>query len=102
MRGPVRPRVWLRAHALSRQVAGSFSERTAVFAPALLSKAIRAAAAAPDHIAAACGPPASDDGLRSLAMAVTSLTELETHLTLAADVGLITRWRYEELTDECA
>src|SRR5690348_6525884 len=65
--------------------------------PGLVSQLRRAAASIPTNIAEGCGHSTRREFARFLQMAMASASELEYHLLLAVDLGLLQRRDYEAL-----
>ena len=65
--------------------------------PGLVSQLRRAAASIPANIAEGCGHSGEREFARFLQMALASASELEYHLLLAVDLGMLPRDTYREL-----
>jgi four helix bundle protein len=93
-------KVWERAHQLALEAyraTGNFpdSERYG-----LTSQLRRAASSVPANIAEGCGRDGSADFARFLHIAMGSASELEYHLLLSRDLGLLSETDYEPLGRE--
>src|SRR5919108_4950004 len=91
-----RLKVWQKAHALTLQVYRE-SYRALRKDRSLAAQARRAAASITANIVEGCGGPSEQELGRFLKISLRSATELEYHLLLARDVGLLPRARYERL-----
>jgi four helix bundle protein len=91
-----RLKVWLKSHALTLEVYRE-SHRALRKDRSLAAQARRAAGSISANIVEGCGGPSQAELARFLAMSLRSAAELDYHLLLARDVGLIPRARYEEL-----
>ena len=90
-------KVWSKAHALTIAVfLATRNVRRGEF-PGLVSQLRRAAASIPTNIAEGCGHAAEREFARFLQMALASASELEYHLLLAFDLGMLPRRTYVEL-----
>lgn len=92
--------VWQRAHALAldaRRVSRSFPRSGY---SALKSQLARCAESIPANIAEGCGAATNREFSRFLDIAIKSTTELEYHLQLAHDSGVLTRGHWQTLTAE--
>lgn len=90
-------KVWEKAHALvleSYQVTGEFPTAEIY---GLTSQIRRAAASIPANIAEGCGRTGDVELARFLQIAAGSASELEYHLILALDLGMLRSERYEIL-----
>ena len=93
--------VWAKSHQLVLilyEVTGATSDRTF---PGLTSQIRRAAASIPANIAEGCGHESRAELTRFLAMALASSYELNYHLRLAADLGMIQKSDYARLGARC-
>ena len=90
-------RVWHLARAVSLQVIEALPVRTSRKVPGLRSQAIRAATSISGCLAEGCGRETRPDFLRFADMALTSYNELDAHLTLAVDAGVLAEARYAKL-----
>ena len=91
-----RLKVWQKSHALTIQVYHE-SHRGLRKDRSLAAQARRAAASITANIVEGCGGPSEAELARFLGMSLRSAAELEYHLLLARDVGLLPRPRYERL-----
>ena len=92
--------VWKAAHALACSVyryTGSFPKTEAY---GLASQLRRAAASIPANIAEGCGRNGDVEFSRFIKISLGSATELEYHILLSRDVGLLDDSTYEQLSDE--
>jgi four helix bundle protein len=91
--------VWKKAHSLTLEI----YKLTAEFPPAerfgLTSQLQRAAASVGANLAEGCGRETDADYRRFVQMASGSACEVEYHLLLARDLGLIDNTRYQPLED---
>jgi four helix bundle protein len=81
--------VWQRAHELTVQLYRATDGAASRRFPGLTAQLRRAASAIPAHIAEGCGHRSQAELARFLQLAAASATELEYHLLLANDLGLI-------------
>ena len=93
-------KVWEKAHELVLSIykeTDSFpdSERFG-----LISQIRRSGASVPANIAEGCGKEGDADFARFLQIAAGSASELEYHLLLSHDLGLIQKAVYEQLSNE--
>ena len=88
--------VWQKSHSLTLQVYRE-SYRALRKDRSLAAQARRAAASISANIVEGCGGPSEAELGRFLKMSLRSATELDYHLLLARDVGLLPRARYEQL-----
>ena len=90
-------KVWKKAHQLTREV----YKATAAFPKeelyGLTSQIRRSSASIPANIAEGCGRHGDAELARFLHVAMGSATELEYHLLLAHDLGLMDKLTYEKL-----
>ena len=91
-----RLKVWQKSHVLTIQVYHE-SYRALRKDRSLAAQTRRAAASISANIVEGCGGPSQAELGRFLAMSLRSAAELEYHLLLARDVGLLPRARYERL-----
>ncbi len=92
--------VWRKAHQLTLAVykaAAGFSKEEMY---GLTSQIRRAASSVPTNIAEGCGRGTTPDFARFLHIALGSASELEYHLILTHDLGLLPDEAYQHLTDE--
>jgi four helix bundle protein len=100
MRDFTRLAIWQRSRALAAELVALNMRRTSHRAPGLLSQIRRAAMSIPANIAEGCGHDSPQEFVRFLSIAVGSATELESHLLLARETGLIARPRVDALLAE--
>jgi four helix bundle protein len=91
-----RLKVWQKAHALTLEVYRE-SYRALRKDRSLAAQARRAAASITANIVEGCGAASEAEFGRFLGMSLKSGAELDYHLLLARDVGLLQRARYEQL-----
>jgi four helix bundle protein len=82
-------RVWHLAHELSVKVIRSLPVRIAREIPGLRNQAIRAATSIAANIAEGCARATRTEFLHFIEIAVGSINELEGHLLLARDAGVL-------------
>ena len=90
-------RVWHLANEVSLQVIEVLPARASRKVPGLRSQAIRAATSIAGCLAEGCGRESRPDFLRFTDMALSSYNELDAHLTLAVDAGVLAKTRYASL-----
>ena len=90
-------KVWSKAHALTLAVFRATRDIKRGEFPGLVSQLRRAAASIPTNIAEGCGHAAEREFARFLQMALASASELEYHLLLAFDLGMLPRDTYVQL-----
>ena len=81
--------VWRRAHELTLASFRAFEKTPRSSFTGLRAQLLRAAASVPANIAEGCGKRTTADLIRFLQIAHGSAQELEYHLILARDLGLI-------------
>jgi four helix bundle protein len=89
--------VWEKAHVLTLAVFRSTKSIRRGEYPGLVSQLRRAAASIPTNIAEGCGHSTRREFARFLQMAMASASELEYHLLLVVDLGLLPRRDYDKL-----
>ena len=89
--------VWRKAHELTLAVYRATQHVKRGDFPGLVPQLRRAAASIPANIAEGCGHFGQREFARFLQMALASASELEYHLLLALDLGLISRHTYCDL-----
>jgi four helix bundle protein len=92
-----RLKVWVKAHDLVIAVYWATEKRKGRQFPGLISQICRAAGSIPSNIAEGCGHDGSRQLAHFLEIAAASACELEYHLLLAADLGLIPRTVHNDL-----
>ena len=89
--------VWSKGHALTLAVFHATNHIKRGEFPGLVSQLRRAAASIPANIAEGCGHATEREFARFLQMALASASELEYHLLLAFDLGMLPRKTYLQL-----
>ena len=89
--------VWHKAHACFLAFHRTFGTGRVKTAFRLRSQILRAAASISANIAEGCGKSSTKEYLRFLDMSIGSARELENHLIVASDLGLITVDAYRRL-----
>lgn len=92
-------KVWEKSHALTLAVFEATRDVKRGEYPGLVSQIRRAAASIPTNIAEGCGHSTEREFARFLQMAMASASELEYHLLLAVDLGVIPRGSYRNLDE---
>ena len=92
-----RLRVWHLAHQISLRVIEVLPSRAARKVPGLRSQAIRAAISVPANIAEGCSRQTRPEFLRFVEIALGSHNELDAHLRLGFDAGVIDEGDYAKL-----
>jgi len=92
--------VWQKAHALVLHVYEASTHLPADERYGLTSQIRRSAASVPANIAEGCGRGSDSDLARFLQIAMGSASELEYHLLLVRDLGLIGENLYQALATE--
>ena len=90
-------RVWQKSHELTLGVYRVTQRMPKREYPGLVPQLRRAAASIPANIAEGCGHEGPRELARFLQMAMASASELEYHLILAADLGVLQRSTFEDL-----
>ena len=93
-------RVWQRAHRLVLLVYRVTKQIRKSDFPGLVPQIRRAAASIPANIAEGCGHAGQREFARFLQMALASAFELDYHLLLACELGVIPRAAFVELQTE--
>lgn len=93
-------RVWRKAHELVLAVHRATQSGRRKGSAALVSQLRRAAISIPANIAEGCGHSRPKELARFLQIAMASANEMEYHLLLARDLGLISSAVYERLDIE--
>ena len=92
--------VWRAAHSLACEVyrdTGAFPKAEAY---GLTSQLRRSAASIPAHLAEGCGRSGDAELRRFVQISLGSATELEYHLLLSHDIGLLDAAAYQRLSDQ--
>ena len=92
--------VWARAHSLTIGVFRATQRVRRGEFPGLVPQLRRAASSIPANIAEGCGHAGQREFARFLQMAMASASELEYHLLLAAELGILQRSAYEQLESQ--
>lgn len=92
--------VWEKAHALALAVRQATHRFRRSDYSSLRQQAIRAAESVPSNIVEGCYAASPKDFARFLDISIRSTGELEYHLQLAHDYGLIPEARWESLTTD--
>ena len=92
--------VWKRSHELTLRVYGLTSSFPREEMYGLTSQLRRAAASVPANIAEGCGRDSGAELARFLQIGLGSASELEYHLLLAYDLGMLKQSDYEEALTE--
>lgn len=82
--------VWQKAHALVLAADKALPARACRATPWLRQQILRAAASVSANIAEGCGKRTTREFLRFIEIALGSSRELENHLLLARDLGMLT------------
>jgi four helix bundle protein len=93
-------KVWQKAHQLTLDVYRATTGFPREELYGLTSQIRRACVSVPANIAEGCGRSSSAEFARFLHIAMGSASELEYHLLLAHDLGLLTATDYAPLVDE--
>ena len=91
--------VWQKAHALTLATYRATSRIRRGAYPGLVPQPRRAVSSIPANIAEGCGHLHAREFARFLQHAMASASELEYHLLLAADLGVLQRTTYVDLAD---
>jgi four helix bundle protein len=91
---------WQRAHGMTLAVHQVVGRRTRGGLPGLSSQVLRSAAATAANIAEGCGHRNSGELARFLDIAIASVVELDDHLLLAWNFGMLTGEQYDTLASE--
>jgi four helix bundle protein len=95
-----RLRVWFLARQLALHVIQALPPHHARKVPGLRAQAIRAATSVDANIVEGCGQPTRREFLAQLETAVASLNELEGHLSLAREAGVLEATTFGRLQEE--
>ena len=90
---------WQQGHELAREVHLVFSVRASRGYPGLRAQVLRAAAAIPATLSEGCAKRSRRELARFAEMAYASAKEVENHLLLSRDVGLLTDATFSELAE---
>jgi four helix bundle protein len=93
-------KVWQRSHQLTLDIYKATSNFPREELYGLTNQIRRACASIPANIAEGCGRSSEADFSRFLQIAMGSATELEYHLLLAYDLGILNDTDYENLSRE--
>lgn len=93
-------KVWEKAHGLTLEVYRVTTTFPKDERYGLTSQIRRACSSIPANIAEGCGRSGDAELSRFLQIAMGSASELEYHLLLAHDLGLLAQADYEHLTDD--
>ncbi len=93
-------RVWHLAHELSLTVIKALPHRRTGTIPGLRAQAIRAATSVPANLAEGCALATRPEFLHFIEIALGSLNELEGHLLIGRDAGVIDSLRHLEMQDD--
>ena len=93
-------KVWKKSHELTLAVYPSTQRVKRGEFPGLLTQLRRAAASIPANIAEGCGHFGQREFARFLQIALASASELEYHLLLATELGMLPRNVYLELESQ--
>lgn len=91
---------WQKAHALTVAVHRVLGGRRSAGIPGLTAQILRSAAAVPANIAEGCGRRTNLELARFLDIALGSVIELDYHLLLARDIGVLTPGAHDELQSD--
>jgi len=92
--------VWSKSHVLTLGVFRATQRVKRGEFPGLVPQLRRAASSIPSNIAEGCGHAGQREFARFLQMAMASASELEYHLLLAAELGMLPRHAYAELESQ--
>jgi four helix bundle protein len=93
-------KVWQRSHQLTLDVYRATDAFPARERYGLTSQIRRASVSIPANIAEGCGRASQRDFCRFLQVSVGSANELEYHLLLASDLGILRREKHSDLSME--
>jgi four helix bundle protein len=93
-------KVWRKSHQLTLDIYKATSNFPREELYGLTNQIRRACASIPANIAEGCGRSSEADFSRFLQIAMGSATELEYHLLLAHDLGIVNDIDYENLSKE--
>jgi four helix bundle protein len=93
-------KVWQKSHALALNVYRATQRVRRSDFPGIVPQLRRSAASIPANIAEGCGHMARREFARFLQIAIASAFELEYHLILAAELGIISRSTFIELESQ--
>jgi four helix bundle protein len=93
-------KVWQRSHLLTLDVYKATSKFPREELYGLTNQIRRSCASIPANIAEGCGRDSEADFCRFLQIAMGSATELEYHLLLSYDLGILDDFNYEKLSKE--
>jgi four helix bundle protein len=92
--------VWQKSHSLTLAIYKATSEFPKSELYGLTSQMRRAGASIPANIAEGCGKDGDADIGRYVQIAMGSASELDYHLILAYDLGLLTQADYQQLNEQ--
>lgn len=92
-------KVWEKAHNLTLDVYGVTATFPREELYGLTSQARRCSASIPTNIAEGCGKNSNVDFARHIQIAIGSASELEYHLLLSKDLGLLDEVKYQQLVE---
>jgi four helix bundle protein len=92
--------VWQVAHKVACQVYQATAHFPKAETYGLMAQLRRSASSIPANIAEGCGRSGDLEFSRFVRISLGSATELEYHLLLSRDIGLLTASQYEELAGE--
>ena len=92
--------VWQVAHRVTRQVYQATASFPKTETYGLTAQLRRSASSIPANIAEGCGRNGDLEFSRFVRISLGSAAELEYHLLLSRDIGLLTASKYEELSSE--
>jgi four helix bundle protein len=91
---------WQQGHELARDVHVAFSARGANGYPGLRAQVLRAAASIPANLAEGCAKRSRKELARFAEMAYASTKEVECHLILSRDVGILSPQQFDDLASK--
>ena len=100
MRDFKKQKVWEKSHQLTLEIYQATNNFPREELYGLTSQIRRSSASIPANIAEGCGRDSEADFSRFLHIAMGSATELEYHLLLAQDLGILNAFDYEHLSRE--
>ncbi len=97
MKGFRNLKVWIKSHELALEIYKLSQEFPAHEVYGLTSQIRRAGSSIPANIAEGCGRGSDADFARFLQIAMGSASELEYHLLLAKDLGMLSELKYTKV-----